>query len=63
MTTFSSNKQLLSIEQAEGLLVAIKDRFEKNMHRHEGLNWAEVQAKLGADIGTQVEVIVGNHTP
>ncbi|WP_102261041.1 DUF4256 domain-containing protein [Mesobacillus jeotgali] len=36
----------LSREQQEELLEALKARFEKNMNRHEGLEWAEVQAKL-----------------
>jgi hypothetical protein len=39
----------LSLEQPEGLLSLLKARFEKNMHRHEGLEWAKVQAKLEAN--------------
>jgi len=39
----------LSQEQREGLLKALKARFEKNMNRHEGLEWASVQAKLEAN--------------
>ena len=35
--------------QREELLRALKARFEKNMNRHEGLEWAKVQAKLEAD--------------
>jgi hypothetical protein len=42
--TMSKNK--LSSEQREDLLKALKARFEKNMHRHQGLEWAKVQAKL-----------------
>ena len=30
----------------EELLRILKSRFEKNMNRHKGLEWAEVQAKL-----------------
>ncbi|WP_223702626.1 DUF4256 domain-containing protein [Sutcliffiella deserti] len=41
-----SNKNELSLEQSEELLRVLKERFEKNMHRHEGIKWAEVQAKL-----------------
>jgi hypothetical protein len=41
-----SSKTELSPEQREQLLSALKARFEKNMNRHEGLEWAEVQAKL-----------------
>jgi uncharacterized protein DUF4256 len=38
----------LSPEQREELLGALKARFEKNMNRHKGLEWAQVQAKLEA---------------
>jgi hypothetical protein len=31
------------------LLRALKARFEKNMNRHKGLDWAQVQAKLEAN--------------
>ena len=43
------SKKELSPKQSEELLAALKTRFEKNMNRHEGLEWAEVQAKLEAD--------------
>ena len=39
----------LSKKQREELLKALKARFEKNMDRHKGLAWTEVQAKLEAD--------------
>ncbi len=39
----------LSLEQREELLGAMKDRFEKNMHRHKDLEWGEVEAKLEAN--------------
>ena len=39
----------LSSEQAESLLSILQSRFEDNTPRHEGLEWAEVQAKLEAD--------------
>jgi len=42
----NSNKNELSPEQREELLSALKARFEKNMSRHKGLEWAEVQTKL-----------------
>jgi hypothetical protein len=42
------NKKDLSPEQREELLRALKARFEKNMNRHKGLEWAQVQAKLEA---------------
>jgi hypothetical protein len=41
-----SNKDELTREQREQLLKALKARFEKNMNRHQGLEWAEVQARL-----------------
>jgi hypothetical protein len=36
------------MDSAEELLRTLKARYEKNMNRHEGLEWAEVQAKLEA---------------
>ena len=45
----NSNKKKLSPEQREELLRALKARFEKNMNRHKGLEWAKVQAKLEAN--------------
>jgi len=42
------NKKNLSPEQCEELLKALKARFEKNMKRHKGLEWAKLQAKLEA---------------
>ncbi|WP_413306284.1 DUF4256 domain-containing protein [Bacillus sp. 1P10SD] len=42
-------KMELSLEQREELLSTLKARFEKNMNRHEGLEWANVQAKLEAN--------------
>ncbi len=43
------NKKELSPEQREELLSVLKARFEKNMNRHKGLEWAGVQAKLEAN--------------
>ncbi len=42
-------KKELSSEPYEELLRVLKARFEKNMNRHKGLEWAEVQAKLEAN--------------
>ena len=44
-----ANKKELSREQGEKLLSALQARFEKNMNRHKGLEWAQVQAKLEAN--------------
>ncbi len=46
MNNINSNKKKLSPEQREELLRALKARFEKNMNRHKGLHWADVQEKL-----------------
>ncbi|MDN4604980.1 DUF4256 domain-containing protein [Paenibacillus sp. F6_3S_P_1C] len=46
-STFGSERELSS-EQREGLLKALKARFEKNMNRHPGMEWASLQAKLEA---------------
>jgi hypothetical protein len=44
----SKDKKELSSKRREELLGALKARFEKNMNRHEGLEWAQVQVKLEA---------------
>jgi hypothetical protein len=43
------NKKEMSAEQRKELLRALKARFDKNMIRHAGLEWAQVQAKLEAN--------------
>jgi hypothetical protein len=45
----NSNKKELSPEKREELLRALKARFEKNMNRHNGLEWAKIRAKLEAN--------------
>jgi hypothetical protein len=42
------NKKALSTELAEELLNTLKTRFEKHPNRHQGIEWANVQAKLEA---------------
>jgi Protein of unknown function (DUF4256) len=49
MNNINSNKKELSPEQREELLRALKARFEKNMNRHKGLEWAKVQTRLKAN--------------
>ncbi len=39
----------MNARQRDELLATLRTRFEKNMHRHRGLDWARVQAKLEAD--------------
>ena len=60
MNNMKSNKKDLSQKQPrskrfalqrgrrEELLTALKARFEKNMNRHNGLEWAKVQSRLEA---------------
>jgi hypothetical protein len=50
MNNSASNKKRLSPEQREELLSVLKARFEKNLNRHKGLEWARVQAKLEANV-------------
>ncbi len=51
MNKINSNKKELAPPQREELIGALKARFEKNMNRHKGLEWAKVQAKLEANPG------------
>jgi hypothetical protein len=44
-------KKALSPKQREELLGTLKLRFEKNMNRHKGLEWANVKRKLEANAG------------
>src|SRR5215204_4650511 len=39
-------KKTVSPKEREELLGLLKVRFEKNMNRHEGLQWAKVEARL-----------------
>ncbi len=43
-----SNKKELSLDQRKELLNALKTRFEKNMKRHKGVEWAKVHVRLEA---------------
>jgi len=45
----SAFKKESSPEQRDELLRVLKARFEKNMTRHKGLEWAKVQARLKAN--------------
>jgi hypothetical protein len=46
MNKSTNNKKQLSPKQREELLKALKARFEKNLNRHKGLDWAKVQSRL-----------------
>ncbi len=41
----------ISPEEQEALLRTLKARFEKHMHRHDGISWGDVQARLQANPG------------
>lgn len=45
----NNNKKELLPEQREELFSVLKTRFEKNKNRHQGLEWANVRAKLEAN--------------
>jgi hypothetical protein len=49
MKNINSINKVLSLEQFEELLGALKTRFEKYTDRHKGLEWEKVQAKLIAN--------------
>ncbi len=49
MINNKSNKKEFSPEKRKELLKSLLTRFEKNMNRHIGLEWVNVQAKLEAD--------------
>jgi len=49
MAKKNPTKKKLSLEQSEELLSILKLRFEKNMNRHKGLEWAKVQSRLEAN--------------
>jgi Protein of unknown function (DUF4256) len=46
--SFNGNNKELPPKQRKELLRALNARFEKNIKRHEGLEWPKVQAKLEA---------------
>ena len=49
MNKTKSDKKELSPKQREELFQSLKARFEKNMNRHKGLEWAKVQTRLEAN--------------
>lgn len=46
MSKSINNKKKLSAEEQDELLNRLKVRFEKNINRHKGIKWDDVQAKL-----------------
>ena len=55
MSKVETKKELSPVQLAE-LLGALKARFEKNMIRHKGLEWAKLQAKLDLPYGKKTVV-------
>lgn len=51
MKNTNDNKKKLPQSQSDELISILKTRFEKNMNRHKGIKWADVQAKLEASAG------------
>lgn len=47
----SSKNKKLSAGERDGILKILKARFEKNMSRHKGIEWAKVQTRLEANPG------------
>jgi len=41
-----NNDKILQQQEVEKLLNILKARFEKNMHRHHGIEWAEIESRL-----------------
>lgn len=46
MGSKKEDKKVLSKEQADVLLTVMQHRFEKNMNRHEGIEWDKIQTRL-----------------
>lgn len=44
------SKKELSVERTHELLNTLKIRFDNNMNRHKGFEWAKIQAKLDANL-------------
>jgi hypothetical protein len=48
MSRVGRNQKELSAKQRDELLRSLKARFEKNVERHKGIVWADVEARLSA---------------
>jgi hypothetical protein len=51
MSKTKKSKTEPAANQGGDLLATLRDRFEKNMGRHKGVDWPKVQAKLEANPG------------
>lgn len=41
----------MNAQERDELLEALKTRFEKNMHRHQGIGWSDVLVRLEGNLG------------
>ncbi|MEO6549333.1 MAG: DUF4256 domain-containing protein [Ferruginibacter sp.] len=46
MSNVNSNQKVLSTQEQKELLSILKERFEKNVNRHKGIEWSKVAARL-----------------
>ena len=46
----STGKNELSSKQRDELIRTLKSRFEKNIHRHKGIDWSKVQTRLEENV-------------
>lgn len=46
MSTATTDKKYLTPNQAKELMELLKNRFEKHMNRHKGMEWTEIEARL-----------------
>lgn len=53
----AKEKEVYSVERPQEFLDLLKDRFEKNTQRHEGIEWEEVHAKIEKNTA-KLEVLV-----
>jgi hypothetical protein len=49
MSKSKNSKKELTLDESEQLLSVLKTRFEKNMSRHKGVKWPDVEARLEAN--------------
>ena len=50
MAKQSKSNKTLSLEERELLISTLKKRFEKNVGRHKGVDWAKVETRLEANV-------------
>lgn len=49
MNSINKDEKVLSPEERKELLRVLKERFENNMKRHQGLEWSKLLEKLNSD--------------